>query len=158
MHHQNTTCACGCGEAVAPNRRYVTRHNLRNLPRTKEHSRKIAEAQKRAWSTNRQRMPIGSRNYDVHGYVRVKVIEGKGRWELEHKLVMEESIGRKLQPGEEVHHINGIKDDNRLENLYLCTNSVHHRHIEMTFMALLGELLADGVIAFDHDAGRYVRP
>ena len=55
----------------------------------------------------------------------------KGKYVLEHRLVMEKHLGRVLLPTEVVHHINSIRDDNRIENLMLFSSNGKHMSFEL---------------------------
>ena len=69
----------------------------------------------------------GGRSVSSHGYIRVRHESATNNDGVifEHRLVMEEYMGRKLHANEVVHHINGIKTDNRAENLKLMTLAEH---------------------------------
>jgi len=48
----------------------------------------------------------------------------------EHKIVVENFLGRVLTSEEKIHHINSIKTDNRIENLMLFNNQAEHKKFE----------------------------
>lgn len=74
------------------------------------------------------RRPTGGRYKDSSGYVYLSNkhshpnSQKQGRI-FEHIYVMSEYLGRALLPNENIHHKNGIKDDNRIENLELWSKS-----------------------------------
>lgn len=119
-------CHCGCGSVIE----IKIHHHVRGIPQfINGHVSRVANPMK---GKNGDHNPHfkGERYKNKKSYVMVGVpverTKGFG-YVAEHILVMEESIGRRLKKGENVHHKNGIKDDNRLENLELLSAADHCR-------------------------------
>ncbi len=80
---------------------------------------------------------IGKRK-DNCGYI---LIWHKNSWKSEHRKVMRDYLGRRLKKGEIVHHINGKKDDNRIENLQLMVYKKHSAGMETQHLRDINRLL-----------------
>ena len=74
----------------------------------------------------------GGRTIASNGYMLVKLLPGHHLSDVrgyayEHRVVAEQKIGRRLLPGEQVHHIDGNKLNNRPDNLEVVADTAHHR-------------------------------
>lgn len=92
-------------------------------PKTRE---KMVQGLRNKWK--------GHKTKHGKGYLMVK--DENHNQVFEHRLVMEEKIGRKLLSTEDVHHINGNKTDNRKENLHLFKSRSDHSYFHK--MKVLG--------------------
>lgn len=118
--HSRWTCVCDCGKIFK-----ATGTSL-NTGKTVScgcfHRKRVAEMG-RANAGEKHPCWKGGRGSAGNGYISVwtglKRENGTKIRILEHITVMEKVLGRKLFPGETVHHRNGIRSDNRQENLEL---------------------------------------
>jgi len=82
------------------------------------------------WSGKKHGMWKGGKIKHDRGYLFIyssnHPFRNKRNYVFEHRLVMEKKLKRFLGPTEVIHHINGIKIDNRIENLQLFNNQSEH--------------------------------
>ena len=69
------------------------------------------------WLKNKTVKIVG---LDKDGYIRVM---NNGKYVSAHRLIMGKHMGRELTSDENVHHINGVRHDNRVENLEIWSTS-----------------------------------
>lgn len=89
---------------------------------------------------------------DANGY---KYHIEYNKYVFTHREKMEEKIGRKLTSTEIVHHIDGDKSNDDIENLYLCKNNSKHQELHNQIEKIGFELLKQGIIKFDNETGNY---
>lgn len=97
---------------------------------------------------------IIDKKHTVNGYV-LAWDRDRNTHVPEHRLVVEKNIGRQLADSERVHHINGDKKDNRLENLALCATASQHNSVHGSILSCCQQLIEDGIIAYDRGQHKY---
>lgn len=80
---------------------------------------------------------------------------------MKYILVIEQCLGRKLnterggKKGEMVHHIDGDKLNNNIDNLELCEDAKDHRLLHHSLQECAFELVRQGFIVFNKDKREY---
>mgnify|MGYP000500448833 CR=1 FL=1 len=115
----------------------TTEHNVRKVLRDSIPSEALKKQKALVYSLSKtgDKNPMKSIRWEDHPMYRGECSDGKGyltkikngKRSFHHRLVMAEALGlEKLPPNMDVHHIDGDKTNNSLDNLALCTKKGHH--------------------------------
>lgn len=72
-----------------------------------------------------------------------------------HRKVYEDFYDVKLNKNEKIHHIDGNKSNNDIDNLFKCDSNRHHYLVHSQLQKVAYELIRKGVIKFDKNKGEY---
>lgn len=150
-------------------RRAQARNNNNGLTRCRSCAAKItgkARRGKPAWNKGMifehlrgEKSPTwkGGEYQSSDGYTMIKhtCCRGWKAYKKRHIVVVEEQIGRPLEKGEIVHHIDGNKSNDDLENLWL-TSHRDHRNAHQSLQEIGYQLVRSGLVWFNKETGEYV--
>lgn len=73
-----------------------------------------------------------------------------------HRVIYEEYYGIKLKSNQYIHHIDGNKKNNKIENLLLCNGCKEHTKVHKQLETISYQLIQEGYILFDKNKKQYI--
>jgi len=110
---------------------------------------------------NKQNSLMGTKIVDSAGYISIYVgpdyiyTNTYGGRIREHIYIVQEMIGRQLECGEVIHHIDGDKKNNDISNLDLCTVKEHNNLHSKGSNDIIFELYKRNIIGYDRSKKKY---
>jgi hypothetical protein len=127
-------CKCSCGNIVKVKGNSLLLHKTKSCGCLRRDTARESNLGEKANTWN------GGKSTDGNGYIRILAKDhphanARG-YVMEHILIAERALGEYLPEGSVIHHINGVRDDNRLENLWWFPSRsehvAHHHKIRKT--------------------------